>query len=59
MEIDMNQLNAEQFDQVLNLLKAMADRSRLRIIGLISDRERTVKDLAELMELKEIGRAHV
>ena len=53
MEFDMNQLNAEQFDQVLNLLKAMADRSRLRIIGLISDRERTVKDLAELMELKE------
>ncbi len=49
----MNQLNEEQFDQVLNLLKAMADRSRLKIIGLISDRERTVKDLAELMELKE------
>ncbi len=49
----MNQLSDEQFDQVLNLLKAMADRSRLKIIGLISDRERTVKDLAELMELKE------
>src|SRR4051794_13548238 len=37
---------------VLQFFKVMADQSRLRIVGLLADRERSVDELATLLELR-------
>src|SRR4051812_7192545 len=37
---------------VLDLFKALADESRLRIIGLLATRERSVDELAATLELR-------
>jgi hypothetical protein len=39
-------------EQALPLLKALADESRLRIVGLLAIRERSVDELAALLELR-------
>jgi hypothetical protein len=38
---------------LLAFFKAMANESRLRIVGLLAERERSVQELAALLELKE------
>jgi hypothetical protein len=38
---------------LLAFFKAMANESRLRIVGLLAERERSVQELAELLGLKE------
>jgi len=38
--------------------KAMANESRLRIVGLLAERERSVQELAELLSLKEPTVSH-
>ena len=38
--------------------KAMANESRLRIVGLLAERERSVQELAALLELKEPTVSH-
>lgn len=38
--------------------KAMANESRLRIVGLLAERERSVQELAELLALKEPTVSH-
>ena len=38
---------------LLAFFKAMANESRLRIIGLLAERERSVQELAELLGLKD------
>jgi hypothetical protein len=43
---------------LLAFFKAMANESRLRIVGLLSDRERSVQELAGLLELKEPTVSH-
>ena len=43
---------------LLAFFKAMANESRLRIVGLIAERERSVQELAELLELKEPTVSH-
>lgn len=40
------------FEQLLRYLKALADQSRLRMLGLLAARERSVEELAALLELK-------
>src|SRR5258708_27685249 len=37
---------------LLNFFKALADESRLKMVGLIAARERTGAELAELLDLK-------
>jgi len=43
---------------LLAFFKAMANESRLRIVGLLAQRERSVQELAELLELKEPTVSH-
>ncbi len=43
---------------LLAFFKAMANESRLRIVGLLAVRERSVQELAELLELKEPTVSH-
>ena len=40
---------------LLAFFKAMANESRLRIVGLLAERERSVQELAELLTLKALG----
>ena len=43
---------------LLAFFKAMANESRLRIVGLLAERERSVQDLAEMLGLKEPTISH-
>lgn len=42
----------ERMEQLLGFLKALADLSRLRILGALANEERTVEELADLLDLK-------
>jgi len=43
---------------LLAFFKAMANESRLRIVGLLAQQERTVQELAEILRLKEPTVSH-
>ena len=43
---------------LLAFFKAMANESRLRIVGLLAERERSVQELAHLLDLKEPTVSH-
>ena len=45
-------------DTLLAFFKALADESRLKIVGLLARREHTVQDLAEALSLKEPTVSH-
>jgi DNA-binding transcriptional ArsR family regulator len=45
-------------ETLLAFFKAMADESRLKIIGLLAQSERSVQELARLLELKEPTVSH-
>ncbi|MBV9421197.1 MAG: metalloregulator ArsR/SmtB family transcription factor, partial [Alphaproteobacteria bacterium] len=45
-------------ETLLEFFKAMADQSRLRIVGLLANRERSVQELATALELKEPTVSH-
>ena len=49
----MVQINAEEMEKIVNFLKVMADKSRFRLLALLSEREYTVKELAGELGLKE------
>ena len=51
-------MNAEQSEDVLFKLKALADESRLNLIRLLFENERSVGDLAQLIELAEPTVSH-
>ncbi len=42
----------EEIDTLLQFFKALADRSRLQLVGLLAERERSVDELATLLGLK-------
>ncbi len=42
-----------EFDTLLNFFKALGNESRLKIIGLLAERERTVGELAAALGVKE------
>jgi hypothetical protein len=46
------------FQTLVQLLKALAHESRLKLLGLLSDQERSVSELAELLDLKEPTISH-
>ncbi len=48
----------EELDQILDYLKALANESRLKLLGLLADHERSVGELAEILELKEPTISH-
>ena len=45
-------------EKLLGFFKAMADESRLRIVGLLAHRERSVQELAAALDLKEPTVSH-
>jgi len=57
-------MDTGQQRDLLHLLKTLADEQRLRMVGLMSERERNVGELAELLDLSEptvshhIGKLH-
>jgi hypothetical protein len=42
----------DDFSMLVRLLKALADETRLRLLGLLAARERSVEELATLLDLK-------
>jgi predicted transcriptional regulator len=42
-----------EFEELVDFLKVLADRSRLRILGMLSEREYTVREMASVLGLKE------
>jgi hypothetical protein len=48
----------DERDDLLLFLKALADRSRLRLLGLLAQREHSVQELAALAGLKEPTVSH-
>lgn len=51
-------MEPDAFAALLQLLKALAHESRLKLLGLLADREYTVGELAELLDLKEPTVSH-
>ena len=49
----MVQINESDMEKIVNFLKVMADKSRFKLLALLSEREYTVKELAETLGLKE------
>ncbi|MEM7536633.1 MAG: metalloregulator ArsR/SmtB family transcription factor [Chloroflexota bacterium] len=50
--------SADQFNQLLQFFKALGNETRLRIVGLLASQERSVGELAELLELTEPTVSH-
>src|SRR5258708_32501799 len=48
-----NNMEPEEFDMLLNFFKVMGNESRLKIVGLLANRDYTVSELASALDLKE------
>jgi DNA-binding transcriptional ArsR family regulator len=48
----------EQFQTLLRFFKALADESRLKIVGILANQECSVEELAALLQLKEPTVSH-
>jgi DNA-binding transcriptional ArsR family regulator len=46
-------MNAAQQRELLNMLKAIADKQRLTMVSLMGDQERTVSEMSALLDLTE------
>jgi hypothetical protein len=46
-------MGQDEFETLLNFFKMLGNESRLKIIGILANGERTVSELAELLDLKE------
>jgi hypothetical protein len=51
-------MEQEAFQTLLRFLKALAHESRLKLLGLLADREYSVGELADLLDLKEPTVSH-
>jgi DNA-binding HxlR family transcriptional regulator len=51
-------MSEEKFAQLLQFFKVIGNESRLKIVGLLANEERSVGELAELLELKEPTVSH-
>ncbi len=51
-------MKTEQFQILLQFFKALADESRLKILGILANQECSVEELAALMRLKEPTVSH-
>ena len=51
-------MDTGQYDDLLNLLKAVADESRLRMVALMSERAYTVSEMATVFNLTEPTVSH-
>jgi hypothetical protein len=51
-------MSQEQFQKLLNFFKVLGNESRLKILGLLASQERSVGELAALLELREPTVSH-
>lgn len=51
-------MSQEDFQTLLEFYKTLANESRLKILGLVANQERSVEELASLLELKEPTVSH-
>ncbi|KAB8319126.1 metalloregulator ArsR/SmtB family transcription factor [Tolypothrix campylonemoides VB511288] len=51
-------MNNEEFKILLRFFKALADESRLKIVGILANQECSVEELAALLQLKEPTVSH-
>jgi len=51
-------MSDEQFQRLLNFFKVLGNESRLKILGLLANQERSVGELAALLELREPTVSH-
>jgi predicted transcriptional regulator len=51
-------MNNEKFQILLRFFKALADESRLKILGIVANQECSVEELAALLQLKEPTVSH-
>ena len=51
-------MSQDKFDQLLEFFKVIGNESRLKIVGLLANEERSVGELAELLGLKEPTVSH-
>ncbi|MDF1521817.1 MAG: metalloregulator ArsR/SmtB family transcription factor, partial [Trueperaceae bacterium] len=47
-----------EFERLLGFFKALANETRLRIVGILANREASVGDLADLLEVREPTVSH-
>jgi len=51
-------MSREQFDTLLQFFKVLGNESRLKILGILADQERSVGELAEYLDLREPTVSH-
>jgi hypothetical protein len=51
-------MESKEFQTLLRFLKALSHESRLKLLGLLANQERSVGELAELLDLKEPTVSH-
>jgi predicted transcriptional regulator len=51
-------MDQEAFQQLLRFFKALANQGRLKIVGILANREASVSDLADLLDLGESTVSH-
>jgi hypothetical protein len=51
-------MSQPEFDHLLRFFKALGNESRLKIVGILANREATVGDLADLLDLREPTVSH-
>lgn len=51
-------MSNDQFQRLLNFFKVLGNESRLKILGLLANQERSVGELAALLELREPTVSH-
>jgi hypothetical protein len=51
-------MEPQAFQTLVQFLKVLAHESRLKLLGLLADQERSVSELAELLDLKEPTVSH-
>jgi len=54
----MSKDKSEQFEALLSFFKALSDATRLKIVGLLAQREYTVEELAAILELRSSTVSH-
>lgn len=54
----MSAYDQEQFDTLLTFFKALSDGTRLKIIGLLAQKEYTVEELAAILDLRSSTVSH-
>lgn len=58
MNIETQLMSQPEFQTLLNFFKALSNESRLKLVGILAQREYSVEELAALLQLKEPTVSH-